>query len=105
MEGRKGEPSREITVYDLTTRPEIDMEITARTIDFMKRSAAAEQPFYGTSRTHSSITPLPSAEFKGATGNGDWADCLAQMDHNVGRLLDTLDEAGAARRYDRCVHQ
>ena len=30
----------------------------------------------------------------GATGNGDWADCLAQIDHNVGQLLDTIDELG-----------
>ena len=35
-----------------------------------------------------------SAEFKGATGNGDWPDCLAQMDHSVGRLLDTIDQLG-----------
>ena len=37
---------------------------------------------------------LPSAEFKGRTGNGDWADCLAQMDHNVGRLVDTVERLG-----------
>lgn len=95
MEGRKGEPSHEVKVYDLTTRPEIDMEITARTIDFMKRSAAAEQPFYAyVPYTLVHYPTLPSAEFKGTTGNGDWADCLAQMDHNVGRLLDTIDELG-----------
>jgi arylsulfatase len=32
---------------------------------------------------------------EGPTGNGDWADCLAQMDHNIGRLLDTIDELGS----------
>ena len=37
---------------------------------------------------------LPSAEFAGNTGHGDWADCLAQMDHNVGRLLDAVDRLG-----------
>jgi arylsulfatase len=95
MEGRKGEPSREVAVYDLTTRPEIDMEITERTIDFMKRSAAAKKPFYAyVPYTLVHYPTLPSAEFKGVTGNGDWADCLAQMDHNVGRLLDTIDELG-----------
>jgi arylsulfatase A-like enzyme len=95
MEGRKGEPSREVAVYDLTTRPEIDMEITARTIDFMKRSAAANQPFYAyVPYTLVHYPTVPSAEFKGATGNGDWPDCLAQMDHSVGRLLDTIDQLG-----------
>ena len=95
MEGRKGEASREVAVYDLTTRPEIDMEITERTINFMRRSAAAEQPFYAyVPYTLPHYTAIPSAEFKGSTGHGDWADCLAQMDHNVGRLLDTIDELG-----------
>ncbi len=95
MEGRKGQPTREVEVYDLTNRPEIDMEITRRTIDFIKRSAAAKQPFYAyVPYTLVHYPTLPSAEFKGKTGNGDWSDCLAQMDHNVGRLLDTIEELG-----------
>ncbi len=85
MEGRKGEASREVAVYDLTTRPEIDMEITERTIDFIKRSIAANEPFYAyVPYTLVHYPTVPPAEFKGATGQGDWADCLAQMDHNVG---------------------
>jgi arylsulfatase A-like enzyme len=45
-EGTKGSPSREVKPYDLTTRPEIDMEITDKAIDFMDRNAAAKKPFY-----------------------------------------------------------
>ena len=45
-EGQKGSPSRQVKPYDLTTRPEIDMEITDRAIDFMEQSAAAKKPFY-----------------------------------------------------------
>ena len=37
---------------------------------------------------------LPSQEFKGRTGFGDWADCLAQIDDNFGRLLDTVEGLG-----------
>jgi arylsulfatase len=36
MEGRKGEKSRDLAVYDLEQRRLIDAEITRRTIDFMK---------------------------------------------------------------------
>jgi hypothetical protein len=39
MEGRKGERSRELEVYDLNERRLIDAEITRRTIDFMRRYA------------------------------------------------------------------
>ena len=71
------------------------MEITDRAIDFMERSAAAKKPFYAyVPYTLVHYPTLPSAEFKGSTGNGDWADCLAQMDHNVGRLLDTIERLG-----------
>jgi arylsulfatase A-like enzyme len=61
----------------------------------MERSAAAKRPFYAyVPYTLVQFPTLPSAEFKGETCNGDWADCLAQIDHNVGRLLDTVDHWG-----------
>ena len=46
MEGRKGEKSRNLEVYDLKQRRLIDAEITRRTVDFMKRSVKAGKPFY-----------------------------------------------------------
>ncbi len=93
MEGRKGEKTRQLAAYDLTTRPEIDAEITRRTIEFMKQNAAAKQPFYAyVPYTVVHYPNLPSKEFKGRTGHGDWADVLAQMDAYVGRLLDTIDD-------------
>jgi arylsulfatase len=41
MEGRKGEQSRALAVYDLDQRRLIDAEITRRTIAFMQRSVQA----------------------------------------------------------------
>src|SRR5215813_12074799 len=46
MEGRKGEKSRELVVYNLDQRRLIDAEITRRTIDFMNRNAQSGKPFY-----------------------------------------------------------
>jgi arylsulfatase A-like enzyme len=37
---------------------------------------------------------LPNPEFVGKTGNGDWADCLAEMDYRAGQILDAIKEAG-----------
>jgi arylsulfatase len=36
----------------------------------------------------------PNPAYKGRTGNGDWADMLAEMDASVGQLLDAVDRAG-----------
>lgn len=95
MEGRKGEQSRELEVYDLDQRRRIDGEIVRRTADFMKHSVAAGKPFYAyVPFTLVHVPALPSAEFAGRTGNGDFADCLAEMDSNVGQLIDTIEELG-----------
>ena len=95
LEGRKGEPSHEVADYDLAMRAEIDMEITDRTIAFMTRAVDADTPFYAyVPYTLVHYPTIPSQEFKGRTGNGDWADCLAEIDSNVGRLLDTVDALG-----------
>src|SRR6186997_769443 len=46
MEGRKGEKSRDVAVYDLEQRRLIDAEITRRTIAFMEKQTRARKPFF-----------------------------------------------------------
>lgn len=93
MEGKKGEPSKDLAVYDLKQRRLIDAEITKRTIDFMKRSTAANKPFYAyVPFTLVHFPTLPNPKFAGSTGFGDFPDALAEMDANVGAILDAVDE-------------
>ncbi len=81
MEGRKGEKSRELTVYDLEQRRLIDAECTRRAIDFMKRSASSGTPFYlYIPYTLVHFPTLPNPKFAGKTGYGDFPDALAEMD-------------------------
>ena len=95
MEGRKGEKSRDLRIYDIKERRLIDAEITRRTIDFMQRQAQAKKPFYiYASITQPHLPTLPNPSFTGKTGNGEWADMLAEMDHNVGQMLDAVDRLG-----------
>lgn len=92
MEGRKGEKSRELAVYDLDQRRLIDAEITRRTIDFMQRTVKAGKPFYAyVPFTLVHVPALPNPTLAGKTGNGDFADCLAEMDAHVGEILDAVD--------------
>ena len=95
MEGRKGSQPEKLKVYDLTQRALIDEELTVRSINFMRRQAEAERPFFlfiPYTQTHMPVTPHP--DFKGTTGNGDFADVLAQIDAYTGRLLDEVDRLG-----------
>jgi arylsulfatase len=92
-EGRKGERSRELVVYDLDQRRLIDAEITGRAVDFMKRSAASGKPFYVyVPFTQVHFPTLPNPKFAGRTGLGDFPDALAEMDAHVGEILDAIDE-------------
>jgi arylsulfatase A-like enzyme len=95
MEGRKGENSRDVTVYDLEQRRLIDAEITRRSVAFMERQTQANKPFFAYATiTQPHLPTLPNPAFAGKTGNGDWADMLAEMDHNVGQMLDAVDRLG-----------
>ena len=95
MEGQKGAKSRAIAVYDLDQRRLIDAEITKRTIDFMKRSVSAGKPFYAyVPFTLVHFPTLPNPAFAGKTGFGDFPDALAEMDAQVGEILDAVDALG-----------
>ena len=64
-------------------------------VAFIQRNAAAGKPFYAyvsSSMVHMPVLPHP--DFTGKTGNGDWADCLAEMDFRTGQILDAIREAG-----------
>jgi len=93
LEGRKGNESRALAVYDLEQRRLIDAEITRRAIDFMRRSVESRRPFYlYVPFTQVHFPTLPSPEFAGKTGFGDFADSLAQLDAYVGQILNAIDE-------------
>jgi arylsulfatase A-like enzyme len=95
MEGKKGEVPTQVKVYDLDVRPMIDRELTDKAKDFMSRQVKAGKPFFAyIPYTMVHMPVLPSAEFNGKTGNGMWADTLAQTDAYVGELLDMVDKLG-----------
>jgi arylsulfatase len=97
MEGKKGEKSRDLGIYNVEQRRLIDAEITKRSVAFIERKAKSGKPFFAyVCLTQPHLPTEPNPAFKGRTGNGDWADMLAEMDHNVGQMLDAVDKAGVS---------
>jgi arylsulfatase A-like enzyme len=91
-EGRVGEPSRNVKLYDMDTRRTIDRESADRSVAFIERNARSRTPFflyYPMTQIH--FPTLPHPDFAGKTGGGDIADAMAEMDANVGRVLDAVD--------------
>ncbi len=97
MEARRGETPTRVRPYRLDYRPLIDRDLTDRAIDFMRRQAETDKPFFvylPYTATH--FPTLPHPYFEGRSGNGVWADLLMQIDSYTGELLDVIDELGVA---------
>lgn len=92
MESVKGKEPKVIKTYNVTARREIDAELARRTIDFMERNVKADKPFFAyVAFTQAHLPTLPHPDFKGKTGNGHFADVLAEVDHRAGQVLDAID--------------
>jgi len=73
----------------------IDMEVTAKALDFMARAKAANKPFFlwwNSTRMHIFTHLKPESE--GKTGLGIYADGMTEHDGHVGEVLAKLKELG-----------
>jgi arylsulfatase A-like enzyme len=97
-EGAANKPSRNVKPFDMNTRPLVDREAAERGIAFMERSTREGKPFffyYPMTQVHFPTVPHP--DFAGKTGAGDIGDTMADLDANVGSVLDAIDRLGIAK--------
>jgi arylsulfatase len=81
----------------LEVRRDCDVEYLRRAEAFIRGAVQKSTPFFvyfNHSLMHMPV--IPRAEFKGKTGQGDWADSLLELDTDFGTLLDLLGELGVA---------
>lgn len=91
-EGKAGGPSRNVKPFDMETRRLVDRESAERGVAFMERSVRDKKPFflyYPITQIH--FPTLAHPDFAGKTGAGDIGDAMADIDDNVGRVLDAID--------------
>ena len=78
-EGKKGEPSKPVMPLDLKVRPIVDEQyIIPKTVEFIKRNAAAKKPFFvyvGYSEMHPPVIGNPDFVGKSTQRGGLFADC------------------------------
>ncbi len=95
VEAKAGGPLRNVKPFTREVRAEIDNELVAKSIDFLKRRTADKKPFFlylPFSMGH--IPNLPSKQFAGKSRIGQYGDKLMEGDYHVGQILDTLKELG-----------
>lgn len=97
-EGKKGQPSTPVMPLDLNVRPIVDEKyIIPKTVDFIKREAAAKKPFFvyvGYSEMHPPAMANPNFDRKSTQRGGLYSDIIGEMDYRVGQILDAVKEAG-----------
>lgn len=72
-------------------------ELTRHAVGYIEGRAKAPQPFFlylPLTAPHFPVVPTP--EFKGKSGAGDYGDFVVQVDWTVGRVLDALQRSGLA---------
>ncbi len=97
-EGKAGEPSRKVKVFDLDSRRTVDREAAERGVAFMERNVRANRPFflyYPITQIH--FPTLAHPDFAGKTGAGDIGDAMADVDYNIGLVLDAIKRLGIER--------
>lgn len=74
---------------------EVQENFTQRSIDYIKDQAEQGNPFFLYLPFSSPHTPvLPSEEFIGKSGLSLYGDFIMQLDRDIGRIADAVDEAG-----------
>jgi len=75
----------------------IDEEVAEKALDFIDKAHEANKPFFiwfNSTRMH--VFTRLKEESQGVTGQGLYADGMAEHDGHVGELLDKLDDLGIA---------
>lgn len=95
QQAKRGEAPSMVAEYTLETRRRIDSELNKGAIDFMERQAESGKPFFAfIPYTAPHLPTIPHRDFEGKTGNGDFADVLAEIDYRAGEILDAIDRLG-----------
>ena len=95
LHGMAGEKAKVVGTMTLERRGTIDRTLTELSVEYIRGCAKGKKPFFLLTtfiNPHHPVVPHP--DFKGKSLGGAYTDCLMELDHNVGQILDAIDEAG-----------
>jgi arylsulfatase len=90
-EGVAGEPARNVGTITYDSLATFDIRQTDSAIDYIKRHARSDKPFFmdvNFIKMHNPTNAAP--EFRGRSHLGDYSDSLMELDADIGRIMDTI---------------
>jgi arylsulfatase A-like enzyme len=94
VHGRKGQPLENIKEITIPVLSELDKLWADYAVDFIKRMAKSEKPFFLYHCTRAGhFDNYPSPDWRGASqAKHPYKDCLVEVDHILGRIVTALKE-------------
>jgi arylsulfatase len=94
-QGVKGKNAKKVKPFDLESRAMMDYEITKRSIAYIKKQAKQNNPFFNyIGLTHFHPPFLVHPDFENKSKAGVFADTVMEVDHNIGKILKAIRDAG-----------
>jgi len=88
-------PAKKVRVYDMDYRRQIEKDIADYSVDYIKRHANGDRPFFlmvGWTRPHYPNVTHP--DFVGKSRIGQYGDSVMELDYRTGQVLDAIRESG-----------
>lgn len=92
-EGKFGKIAQKVKPFDIDARRTIDREAALKGVQFIRKNAELNKPFflyYPMTQLHFPALTHPDKIF--STGAGDIGDAMADVDYNVGLILNELEQ-------------
>ena len=94
-EGKKGEDSKKVRLYNIEAKKNLDRESTERTISFIQINAKDKKPFFiYVGFTHFHPPWGVHDDFVNKSKAGVYADTKLEVDYNIGLILEAINSTG-----------
>ena len=81
--------------YTVDYRRQVEGDIAKASVEFIKRQAKADKPFFMMiGWTHSHYPSVTPPEFSGKSSSGPYGDAIMELDHRTGEVLAAIKDAG-----------
>jgi arylsulfatase len=93
--GAAGKAAKPVEEYTLDVRRRIDLDLADRATAYIRDQATSKTPFFlFLSWTRPHFPNLVTEKFSGKSHIGIYGDSVMELDHNTGRVLDAIRDAG-----------